>query len=101
MLNRIIPLLVILVVIVGEGCTLSEPVVEQVLSEKPVIFPDYLDVTLPANIAPLRFELTSAEKSEAVAVIACEKEKLVVSSEDIGFRIPEKGWKRLMKAAVG
>lgn len=101
MLNRIIPLLVFLVVFVGEGCTLSEPVAEQVLSEKPVIFPDYLDVTIPANIAPLRFELTSSEKSEAVAVISCEKEKLVVASEDNGFRIPEKGWKRLMKAAVG
>ena len=55
--NRIIIIYVwfLLMAFVGTGCSSSEPVAEETLSEQPAIFPDSLDVTIPANIAPLRF----------------------------------------------
>ena len=31
--------------------------VSDTLSERPAIFPDYTDITIPANIAPLNFSL--------------------------------------------
>lgn len=97
--NRIIIIYVwfLLMAFVGTGCSSSEPVAEETLSEQPAIFPDYLDVTIPANIAPLRFCLET-EAEEAVATVSCGPEKLVVGSSEDGFRIPEKDgsgcWKR-------
>lgn len=100
--NRIIIIYVwfLLMAFVGTGCSSSEPVAEETLSEQPAIFPDYLDVTIPANIAPLRFCLET-EAEEAVATVSCGPEKLVVGSSEDGFWIPEKGWKRLLETAAG
>ena len=41
--------------------------VSDTLSERPAIFPDYTDITIPANIAPLNFSLeTPVEDARAV-----------------------------------
>lgn len=80
----------------------SGPVrIQKNLEVKPEIFPDYADVTIPPNIAPLNFKLKDA-CAEARAILECGPEKLEIKSgEDARFVIPGSGWKRLLRAASG
>ena len=63
-------------------------------SEKPEIYPDYTDVTVPVNIAPLNFFVEQADK-----VVAR------IQAGDIAYNygkgnkviIPQKEWKKLLK----
>ena len=64
----------------------------------PAIYPDYTDVTIPVNIAPLTFE--ASEKSDGIAA------RLTVGDEEIvcnGMKIqPEANdWQRLIEHAKG
>jgi hypothetical protein len=72
----------------------------RLIDEKPAIFPDYADVTVPPNIAPLHFAL-SEPADEAFAVFSFENESVAVKSSKSGFKISEKDWKHLLKKAVG
>ena len=71
--SRFIYLWFLLLIFMGAGCSSSEPVAEEILSEQPAIFPDYLDVTIPANIAPLCFCLETEIGEEAVATVSCDR----------------------------
>ena len=80
----------------------SGPVrIQKNLEVKPEIFPDYVDVTIPPNIAPLNFKLKDA-CTEARAILECGPEKLEIKTgKDACFVIPASGWKRLLRAASG
>ena len=80
----------------------SGPVrIQKNLEVKPEIFPDYADVTIPPNIAPLNFKLKDA-CVEARAILECGPEKLEIKTgKDACFVIPASGWKRLLRAASG
>lgn len=82
------------------SCSPQEPVSEQTLKGCPAILPDYTGVTIPSNIAPLRFALEE-EAEKAVAVISGRKDKLIVDAEDGSFLIPEKKWHELLESSVG
>jgi len=61
----------------------------------PDIFPDYKEVTIPVNIAPLNFKLT--DKTEKLLVeIAGRKGKLEVKGKD-KIEIPVGKWHKLLK----
>ncbi len=66
----------------------------------PDIFPDYQEVTIPPNIAPLNFKLLTPGK-EAYAVFTTEGAELIVKSKKEQFRIPISKWKELLKMATG
>ena len=70
------------------------------LSEKPVINPDYTDVTVPANIAPLNFSLTPPYE-DARAVLSSADQKIEVKAKGGQFVIPASKWKKLLQAASG
>ena len=58
----------------------SGPVrIQKNLEVKPEIFPDYADVTIPPNIAPLNFKLKDA-CAEARAILECGPEKLEIKT---------------------
>lgn len=82
------------------SCSPQEPVPERMLKQSPSIFPDYAGVTIPSNIAPLRFAL-EGKPEEAVAVISGRKGKVVVEAEEGAFLIPEKKWHNLLDASAG
>ena len=80
------------------GCTPggwrdASPVVEA-----PALYPDYADVVIPCNIAPLNFNVLNDGES-CVTVLSGGGEELVLRGP--GIRIPEKGWQRLLAAARG
>ncbi len=63
------------------------------------IFPDYKEVTIPHNMAPLNFKLQTS--NPAILVLSCEKEQIRIDNEQGIFQIPEKKWKILMAIARG
>ena len=84
--------------VLGTGCSVKEPSTFQKLDVYPVIFPDYVGVTIPSNIAPLRFKL-AAEVENAVAVITRGDKQLCVGSSEGTFLIDESDWKELLENA--
>lgn len=79
----------------------NEPQSATPLNQLPDIFPDYVNVTIPSQIAPLRFMLRHAPK-EAIVSISCGEEKIVYeASGEKGFLIDEKQWNELLEEAVG
>ena len=57
----------------------------------PPVYPDYADITIPVNIAPLNFLVRGAE---AVSVVAAG---VTVSSRGEEVTFTEKEWRRLLE----
>lgn len=81
----------------------SGPVkVDRSVDEKPDIFPDYADVTVPVTIAPLNFFLRDSSIREACAVFSsAESGQFEVRSDDGRFIIPLSKWRKMLKATAG
>lgn len=77
------------------------PDITGTIDAQPEIFPDYKDVTIPYNIAPLNFNILSGEGCRAVLLLTAGDETLCIRADDglISFR---KGlWKRLLAGNKG
>ena len=64
-----------------------------------VIFPDYRDVTIPCNIAPLNFYYTDPTLKKAVTTFTSGNVSVTIKGREIVWK--EKHWKRLLDAAAG
>ncbi len=71
-----------------------------VVNRLPVVIPDYTELSIPPNIAPLNFRIKE-EGDKYRVVIRCHKQSVVVQSTDGNVVIPERKWKDLLKSAVG
>lgn len=67
----------------------------QISNDYPTIYPDYIDVTIPQNIAPLNF-LVRDSCQKVVAEIVGQKERVIVNGTQ-KIQIPIKKWKRLLE----
>ncbi|MDR2120339.1 MAG: hypothetical protein LBP64_05630 [Tannerella sp.] len=68
----------------------------------PAIFPDYTDVTIPPNIAPLHFGLAdSCNYEQAFALFSLDGKTEKVEARNGQFAIPPKAWKTLLAHAAG
>lgn len=56
MKRNILYITCLFLILLGISCSDTIPVSKET-SEKPVLFPDYADVTIPYNIAPLNFKI--------------------------------------------
>lgn len=84
------------------SCETREPANFRFIKQCATIFPDYTNVTIPANIAPLRFKLTEKAIKEAIAVVRFGEKSIVCKADDEGtFLFPEKKWHRLLQSAKG
>lgn len=68
---------------------------------QPDIFPDYRDVTVPVNIAPMNFEMLSDEGLGWRVVVHGVSDSLIIRSDDglISFRMGQ--WRRLLQENAG
>lgn len=82
------------------SCSPKEPTDFVQVNAYPKIFPDYIGVTIPSNIAPLRFELKD-DMDDALVVIRKGKESIRVASSEGAFLIPTREWKNLLEGAEG
>ena len=67
----------------------------------PAIFPDYCDVTVPCNIAPLNFMLPSGEYEECVARITTPDGRQQTYGSGVKVQIPEEEWHAMLDASKG
>lgn len=71
--------------------------VAQERDNTPAIFPDYDGVTIPRNIAPLNFSLTTPS-SEAWATFKAGEQTYKVKSQSGQFIIPASDWKDMLQS---
>ncbi len=67
----------------------------------PPIFPDYCDVTVPCNIAPLNFMLPDKQFEECVARLTTPDGKQQTYGNGVKVQIPEKEWSEMLEASKG
>ena len=67
----------------------------------PVIYPDYCNVTVPYNIAPLNFMLPADEYDECVARITTSDGQQQTYGNGVKVQIPESEWHAMLNASKG
>ena len=88
-----------LVFLVAVSCS-SWKTPESVMESEPTIFPDYKDITVPYNIAPLNFMIEDAKRLQTVISID-GKEKLKVVGKEGLISIPLRKWRTLTEQSRG
>ncbi|MBQ1636905.1 MAG: hypothetical protein II048_02160, partial [Bacteroidales bacterium] len=63
------------------------------------VFPDYRDVTIPCNIAPLNFYYTDPDGSHFTTTFTSGSVTVTRKGRDVVWK--EKAWKQLLAAAAG
>jgi len=88
----------ILLLLLCLSCHTSE---ERLLSDAlPPIYPDYTDVTIPLNIAPLNFLLRN-HPSEVELIVRGASQQWVIRSKGEQIRFPAKRWRSLLASEKG
>lgn len=78
----------------------SRVVVDKQLSESPKIFPDYQNVTIPSQMAPLHFRVEKEPGEVVAAIFSTDDGKSVtVQADDTEVCIGEGDWKNLITSA--
>ena len=67
----------------------------------PAIFPDYCDVTVPCNIAPLNFMLSADEYEACVARLTTPDGQQQTYGSGVKVQIPESEWHAILDASKG
>ena len=71
------------------------------VDEEPDIFPDYKEVTIPVNIAPLNFALNKAEGIPTRLKIEAGGHTITVKGDNGSFDIPQRKWRKMLEASQG
>ncbi|MBN1481038.1 PD40 domain-containing protein [candidate division KSB1 bacterium] len=85
------------------SCSVHKPVREHnaPINRLPTIEPDYTDIVLPPNSAPMNFIVQEAATAYYVEFSAKTGKSLVVSSSSPSIRIPFRPWKELLNKNRG
>lgn len=91
------------------GCsgTKSVPTDFETIELQPTIFPDYRDVTIPVNIAPMNFDICNRTAETALTVVSIADNKGEVLKENLAVfsgkkvRFSPKFWKKTLQDNVG
>jgi hypothetical protein len=70
-------------------------------AEPPRLFPDYIGITLPPNIAPLNFRIQEPGRSYQVELRSTQGPPISIHSPTPTIRIPLKAWSNLLRANPG
>lgn len=96
-IKYILPLLTLLLL---AACTPSVHDAQQ-KDTLPQIYPDYTDITVPCNIAPLNFMFTDENVDAVSLVLTCENESYTLTKRGKKLVIPIKDWKEWTKRNKG
>lgn len=96
---RSLPFLLCITAFLAVAC--ESPIeVRHQLDEEVSIVPDYKDVTIPPNVAPLNFRVEVSGET-ALLISGADGESFQVRSSDGRFSIPQKRWKSLLSSSKG
>lgn len=98
--GKTIPCLIFIILLIY-SCS-SKPSGEIISSDiLPKLEPDYTNVTIPPNIAPLNFIIKESGSTYFVKISSADRMVINVSSKSGKILIPEKNWKKLLKSNTG
>ena len=83
--------------------TCSTRPVENFITEDraPQLFPDYSDIMIPPNIAPVNFRIQEEGSEYQVRIYGKEGEEIIIRQSDKDIRIPVKKWGKLLDLNKG
>lgn len=67
----------------------------------PRLFPDYTDLVIPPNSAPINFRIQEDGQAYRITIRSGKGEPVVLRSTDPRIRIPEGPWRRLLARSKG
>jgi WD40-like Beta Propeller Repeat len=93
-------------VVAGAGLWLVSCTPESVetytdVARDPNVSPDYFGTVIPANIAPLNFQVLEPGSAYFASIHATEGEAIAVASQTGAMRVPLKAWRALLAANRG
>lgn len=103
MRNKLFHLLFALIVLFLTSC-ISHPDIPSLSTDTdslPAIYPDYCDVTIPCNIAPLNYMLSTEEYTRCVARYTTPDGKRHTYGEGVKVKVPEKEWHDMLDVSKG
>jgi hypothetical protein len=71
------------------------------VNHQPVIEPDYTDIIIPPNIAPLNFMIREMGTRFYVKISSEQGEPIIISSSKAKIQIPINSWRKLLNANAG
>lgn len=74
--------------------------IKRMFNGMPDIFPDYIDVTIPPNMAPLNFVVRTKPKKSR-AIFSSGSEKFIVKGNAGSFCIPMSKWRKMLEKTAG
>jgi hypothetical protein len=86
--------------IIISGCSGSISVSEKT-GTPASIFPEYIDVTFPPNIAPADFYINEKAEKFVVKIHSPDRDEIKIVSRNGMVRIPQRKWERLLTASKG
>ncbi|MBQ2033608.1 MAG: hypothetical protein II217_04430, partial [Alistipes sp.] len=98
-MKRLKFLLCVVAVISLASCSTADVTISRALDTEPDIFPDYKDIIIPCNIAPMNFNVM-AEGEHQLIIEGADSELQVAAKEGL-FDIPIKEWRKLLSKNVG
>ncbi len=91
----------LIIIILFYGCGRNPHGSINPIDELPSIDPDYTDVTIPANIAPLNFKIKESGSSYLARFSSASGTEIEVTGKKDIIRIPVKKWKKFITANKG
>jgi tetratricopeptide (TPR) repeat protein len=79
------------------SCSKSDMINFKTIDKIPKIQPDYSNITIPPNIAPLNFYIDEDGTKYYVKIYSKNGIGIIIKSKDSGIKIPIKQWKKLLK----
>ena len=99
---RSLQILIAAITLLIGGCSTEHFEDTQKLDRTPSIDPDYADVTIPPNIAPMNFRIQEDGNFFRITVSgSSNKQKFSVTSADGIVRFPEDDWKEMLGSNKG
>ncbi|MCF7956715.1 MAG: hypothetical protein K9M75_13010 [Phycisphaerae bacterium] len=71
------------------------------ISSPPSIYPDYTDLVIPSNIAPMNFRVEQPGEQYFVRIYTSDKQNIEIVSGEPEIIIPLKKWRKLLRANQG
>ena len=69
--------------------------------QPPEIKPDYTDIAIPPNIAPMNFAILEKGNCFLAKIYSVNGEQISVASRNGKIKIPKKSWRKLLSANKG
>lgn len=82
------------------ACSVAPENAKLITDRKLVINPDYSDLIIPFNIAPMNFSIEEEGDAFFVRILDEKGESIEISEKSGIIKIPEKKWKKLLKNNV-